>query len=265
MAPAPPPMLLVLKLILVPALVVSASLAERRWGSRVAGLLTSFPIVTGPILFFFAMEEGDAFTAEVSRGALVALAAVAGCGLAYAWASQRTPWWISLPVSWASFVVITLALLGRGLTAPWGLAVAVGSVVLARVLLPTSRGARAARGRSAWDLPLRTLSATIVVLSVTGLGRRLGPSLSGAFTPFPVALGVLLAFTHAQHGASSAIQFLRGFLPGMWSFAVFCFVAAIGVVPLGGWQGLLLALASVVPLQAAVLWWLERPRDPRAP
>lgn len=78
-------------------------------------------------------------------------------------------------------------------------------------------------------------------------------------------VNAVAAFTHAQHGGSSAIQFLRGFLPGMWSFAVFCFVAAMGVVPLGGWQGLLLALASVVPLQAAVLWWLERPRAPRAP
>lgn len=51
------------------------------------------------ILFFFAMEQDDAFTAEASRGALVALVAVAGCGPAYAWALLRAPWWISLPVS----------------------------------------------------------------------------------------------------------------------------------------------------------------------
>src|SRR5262249_38702380 len=125
-------------------------------------------------------------------------------------------------------------------------------------LLPVSRGPRARTERSRWDLPLRTLSAMAVVVSVTGLGRRLGPTLSGAFTPFPVALGVLLAFTHAQQGASSAIKFMRGFLPGMWSFAVFCFVAALSVVPLGGVGGLLLALAAVIPIQAVVLWWMQR-------
>ncbi len=67
---------------------------------------------------------------------------------------------------------------------------------------------------------------------------------------------------HAQQGSASAIQFLRRFLPGMWGFAVFCFVAAVAVVPLGGWQGLLLALASVVPIQLAVLWWMQRRAAP---
>ncbi len=251
-------MLLLLKVILVPLLVASASVAERRWGPRVAGLLTSFPIVTGPILFFFVMEQGTVFTAEAACGALVALVAVAASGLAYSWASLHTPWWISLPASWATFTACTLALHGQALTASWALAAALASFALVGVLLPAARGARRRVDRSRWDLPLRTLSAMVVVVSVTGLGRRLGPTLSGAFTPFPVALGVLLAFTHAQQGSSSAIQFMRGFLPGMWSFAVFCFVAALTVVPLGGMAGLLIALAAVLPIQAVVLWWMRR-------
>ena len=257
-------MLLVLKLILVPGLVASASLAERRWGPRIAGLLTSFPIVTGPVLIFFAIEQGDAFTAEASRGALVALVAVAGSGLAYAWTSLRSPWWISLLVSWGTFTVVTLALRGRALAPLWALAAALASFMMVRALLPASRGPHAAPQRSSWDLPLRTLAAMLVVLSVTGLAQRLGPTLSGAFTPFPVALGVLLAFTHAQRGSSSAIQFLRGFIPGMWSFAAFCFVAAVAVVPLGSAAGLLLALAAVMPIQAAVFWRMQKSLGPVA-
>ena len=251
-------MLLVLKLILVPGLVVSASLAERRWGPRIAGLLTSFPIVTGPILIFFAIEQGDAFMAEASRGALVALVAVAASGLAYAWVSIRSPWWVSLPVSWGTFTVITLALRGWALAPPWSLGAALASFLMVRALLPASRASGAAPRRSSWDLPLRTLAAMVVVVSVTGLAEQLGPTLSGAFTPFPVALGVLLAFTHAQQGSARAVQFLRGFLPGMWSFAAFCFVAAVAVVPLGSGAGLLLALAAVMPIQAAVLWRMQR-------
>lgn len=251
-------MLILLKLVLVPMLVVSVTLGGRRWGPRIAGFLVSFPIVAGPTLTFFAIEQGNLFAAEASRATLVALTGVAVSSLVYAWAALRTPWWISLAASWVSFVVTALALHDMRWTQLTALAVALASSAVARVLLPWARGAHAPTVRSAWDLPLRTISSVVVVLIVTGLAHRLGPTLSGAFTPFPVALGVLLAFTHAQQGVSTTIRFLRGFLPGMWSFAVFCFVASLALVPLGSWLGFLLALASLIPIQAIVLWWLGR-------
>jgi hypothetical protein len=77
-------------------------------------------------------------------------------------------------------------------------------------------------------------------------------------TPFPVAISVLLGFSHAQHGSSAAIRFLRGFLPGMWSFAAFCYVLSVTIVGVGTWAAFLLAITSVVPIQLAVLWWLRR-------
>ena len=251
-------MLLVLKLVLVPALVVSVTLAGRRWGPRVGGLLASFPLVAGPILIFFAIEQGNVFAAEAARAALVALAGVSVSSLAYAWIALRTPWWVSLAVSWAGFVVTTLTLRDIRWTRLSALAAAAASFLLAQALLPRSRGAPVSASRSVWDLPLRTLSSVVMVSIVTGLAQRLGPALSGAFTPFPVALGVLLVFTHTQQGPATVTRFLRGFLPGMWSFAVFCFVASLALVPLGSGPGLLLALIAVIPIQAAVLWWLER-------
>ena len=85
-------MLIVLKLTLVPGLVLLASLATRRWGARIGGLLTGLPIVSAPALFFFAVEQGDAFAAEASRGVIVSLLAVAATALSYAWVSLRAPW-----------------------------------------------------------------------------------------------------------------------------------------------------------------------------
>src|SRR5260221_10047723 len=63
---ARPHMLLILKLTLVPSLVLGATLAVRRWGPRIGGLLTGLPIVSGPALFFFAVEQGNAFAAVAS-------------------------------------------------------------------------------------------------------------------------------------------------------------------------------------------------------
>ena len=94
-------MLLLLKVLLVPALVVFVTLGGRRWGPRVGGFLTSFPIVAGPTLFFFAAEQGGAFASEAARATLVALVGVAVSGLVYAWVSLGLPWGASLAASWA--------------------------------------------------------------------------------------------------------------------------------------------------------------------
>jgi hypothetical protein len=258
-------MLLLLKLVVVPALVAVVSLAGRRWGPRVAGVATSLPIVAGPALFFFAIEQGDAFAADASQAALVALIAVAASGLAYVRASVRTPWWTSLGACWASFVAVSFAMLALRWTAPAALLAALGSIALARALLPDVSPPLTALPPPAWDLPVRMLSAMVLVVTVTELADRLGPGLSGAFAPFPVALSVLLAFTHAQQGAGASIRFLRGFLAGMWSIAVFCFVTALTLIPLGRWTSFALAIVAVVPLQAAVLWWMELARVEPAP
>jgi hypothetical protein len=241
----------------VPLLVLSVSLAARRWGSRIGGLLTGLPIVSGPALFFFAVEQGQAFAAEAARAVLVSLLAVSASALAYAWAALRTPWWTSLPLSWASFFLVVLLVRHVHWPATVALVAALAGLVLAQVSLPRS-GARAMRPRPAWDLPLRAVSAMVLVVTVTGLAQRLGPTLSGALTPFPVAISVLLGFTHAQDGSSSAISFLRGFMPGMWSFAAFCFVLSVTIVTVGTSAAFALALGCALAIQGAVLWEMRR-------
>jgi hypothetical protein len=251
-------LLLVLKLTLVPGLVLLASLATRRWGAKIGGLLTGLPIVSAPALFFFAVEQGDAFAAEASRGVIVSLLAVAATALSYAWVSLCTPWWLSLPVSWTSFFVVVWLLYGVRWPAAVALIVALASMVVAQALLPRA-GGHTAKPRPAWDLPLRAFASMALVVVVTGLAHRLGPTLSGALTPFPVAISILLGFSHAQQGSSAAISFLRGFFPGMWGFAAFCFVLSVTIVPLGTAAAFALATACALLIQAVVLWGM-RPR-----
>ena len=251
-------MFLLLKIIVVPALIISVTLAGRRWGPRVGGVFASLPLVAGPVLFFLAQEQGEGFAAEAARATLVSLIAVGASGLAYAWASLRAPWWASLAASWGSFVLLVLALHRIPWTPLAAFSAALASFILARALLPQTGEGAAPATRSAWDMPLRVISAVALVLVTTGLAPSLGPTLSGALTPFPVALAILMAFTHVQQGPHTTIRFLRGFFPGMWSFAVFCLVTTLGLVALGKWVGFALALASVIPVQTAVLWWGAR-------
>ena len=73
-----------------------------------------------------------------------------------------------------------------------------------------------------------------------------------------VALAVVLAFTHAQEGAPAVIALLRGFLPSMVSFALFCFVLALAMVPLRFAAAFPLALAAQLTIHAATLRWVVR-------
>jgi hypothetical protein len=251
-------MLLVLKLVLVPALVAAVTLAGRRWGAVVAGLLGSLPIVSGPALVFYAIEQGDAFAADASRAILVTLVPVSAAALTYAWASLVAPWWVSAAAGCGTFAVAVLAVERVAWTPQTALPVALAGIALARALLPPVPGAGAPAVRSGWDLPLRVLSTVGLLLVLTSIAARLGPDRTGVFTAFPVALGILLAFTHVQQGAVTAVRFLRGFLPGMGSTAAFCFVAALALRPLGAATAFTLALATSVSVQAAVVWWTRR-------
>jgi hypothetical protein len=248
---------LLLKLVLVPGLIALVTLAGRRFGPRVGGWLNALPLVAGPALFFLALEQGNVFVARAAEATLPGLAAVAAFTVIYSWTAVTRRWWLCVLVGWTGFSVLTIALQAVPWTATSGLALALTAFGVARLLLPRLPEAPPPARAPAWDLPLRMASAVALVLAVTGLATRLGPRLAGAITPFPIATTILLAFTHAQQGAPAAVGFLRAFLPAMWSFVLFCFVLAVGVVGLGRDPAFLLALALSLAAQGVVWLGLE--------
>ncbi|MBA4742452.1 MAG: hypothetical protein H2060_07065 [Azoarcus sp.] len=84
--------LLALKLTLVPAIIYAVTLAGRRWGARVAGRLSAFPVVAGPILLFVAIEQSVEFAAAAGAGTVAAIAAFAAYALVYSWLATRFAW-----------------------------------------------------------------------------------------------------------------------------------------------------------------------------
>ena len=76
--------MLALKLLLVPAFLALISLAGRRWGPEVAGWLAGFPVLTGPILFLLALENGPVFAAAAATVSLSAVSGAVAFGLCYA-------------------------------------------------------------------------------------------------------------------------------------------------------------------------------------
>ena len=175
------------------------------------------------------------------------------------------PWPVGLVGGWLVFVVTTLGLNAVSWPPMFALGTALASFVVAERLLPAVTGRVSAGVAPDWDLPLRIVAALALVLTVTHLASWLGPRLSGALTPFPVALSILMAFTHSQQGTATAITFLRAFLAAMWSFALFCFVVAVAAAPLGRSLAFVLALGAQLIVHALVLWRMQAKTEAFSP
>jgi hypothetical protein len=216
--------LLLLKLVLAPALVGGATLAGRRYGMRLAGILGGLPVVVGPILLALALAHGRHFATDAAVGTLAGLLSLCGFMLAYAWAAQTVAWPAALAGGWATFALATLLLDHVHLSAVAALLAVAAAFWLTTRLLPRPLEASPAGPPLRFDLAIRMAVTAALVLILTGLAGALGPHLSGLLAAFPVLASVLAVFTHRQDGGSAAAVFLRGLVAGLGGFAVFCFV-----------------------------------------
>jgi hypothetical protein len=78
--------------------------------------------------------------------------------------------------------------------------------------------------------------------------------MSGILTAFPTAVTIIAVFTHAQRGAEAVLQFLRGVVPGLMSFTIFCLVMAIALRGSSLPAALALALGAQIVLQSVIVW-----------
>jgi hypothetical protein len=251
------------KILLAPTFVIVASLAARRYGARIGGLVGGLPVVAGPILLVFALDHGAAFAADAAAGTLLGLISLLAFILVYAYLAGRMSWAGSLFLGWGAFFLMTAALSAKTVSAGPALAVVLVAIGLTLLVLP-----RARRGRQTivepplWDLPLRALSAVALVLALTAVAGQLGAKLSGLLAPFPVIASVLAVFTHAQYGEQDLLRIMRGFVLGLVAYSLFCFVLAVSLEAFGIAEGFLLATLAALATQAVALTVTWRQREP---
>jgi hypothetical protein len=246
--------LLATKLLLAPGFVVGASLAARRFGPRVGGLIAGLPVVAGPILLAYALAHGRAFAAGAAAGTLLGLVSLIAFVVVYARLAGRVFWGASMLAGWVAFAVATVAFSALSVGAGLALAIAAAGLLVGLASLPRpGSGARAQSTPPAWDLPLRAACALALVLTLTAIAGWLGPRLSGLLAPFPIIATVLATFTHAQRGTDELLRLLRGLVSGFAAFALFCFTLALSLRHLDTASAFALATALALLTQAGAL------------
>jgi hypothetical protein len=245
------------EILLAPILVGGSTLAARRWGHAVGGVVSGFPAVVGPLLLITAALHRAAFTARAANGTLLGLAALAAFALVYSWVARRAGWKLSVVAAWLAAALTTLlvAWLAGGFGFPSGLLVGALSLAAASRAMPSTGGwVQQTPAEPGWlEVPLRMALTTALVGALIAASELFGSLIGGMLAALPVIASILAAFTHQRYGSGPVIVLLRGMLAGMTGFVGFCAVVAALIEPLGLMPTFALATVTAVVLQLTVL------------
>ncbi len=255
----------IFKILLTPALIWVVSMAGRRWGAAVSGLLIGLPLTSGPVALFISLEHGTVFARQTASGILLGTIGVALFCLAYGWlAALRQPWPVALLGGWFATLFATATLDQVHISGLLALVVAIVALLALNRLMPRAEE-RVIGGRSPWwDIPARIIVATAFLLALTAVAASLGPQLSGLLATLPIYASILASFNHHLLGPAQAVRFTRGLALGLFGFIAFFAVleALLTITPLAVTFGA--ATLAALATQAA-LGWLSHERAAHQP
>ncbi|MBX3036404.1 MAG: hypothetical protein KF758_05790 [Anaerolineales bacterium] len=219
----------ILKLILAPIIIGSASLAGRKWGASVSGWMVGLPLTSGPVVFFLALSHNRAFVFESIQGVLSGLFSIVAFTLAYAWTAKKFNWLISFILSMFAFFIV--AILFQNIQLPF-ITIFIYNIItiLASVfLIPKSENIKSTATPGKWDIPSRIIIGTSFIIFITAIAPYIGARLTGLLTMIPLYVSILTIFAHRHDGGDSAINVLRGLTYGLFAFASFYLALGLSI------------------------------------
>jgi len=235
-------------------LVAIATSLGYRFGPRITGWVAGFPVVAGPILLLFAVEQGPPFAARAAESSLLGAVSLTAFCLMYTHVARHYSWPISLVSGWICFGGTTYLL--RNFPSAWWLnaGAALVTIRLGTLLLPKPHSPLLPRTIRQWDIPSRMLATAILVVGLTSAARGIGSRISGLLTPFPIVTSVIAVFAHRDQGYPGAVRTLQGLLASMSAFVGFCAVLTLTLLRWGiGWAFTAAVLANVLILCITLL------------
>lgn len=244
---------LALRIVIGPLGVLGGTVAQRRLGPAVAGLVIGLPLTSLPLLWLVAIQHGAAFTGSMTNAILIG-SIVEGLVLwSYAKLAARlspTPALLGALAIFAGGVTLVGMLHVSALIA--GLLTAAGFALALRWWPETSSEEIEANGRT--RLVVRVVAATVFTIIIVTMATKLGALLTGLVDALPVTTMVMAFMTHQEQGPDATSQFIRGVLRGSFSWVISTVVLAevlrTGHVLLAFGLSLLTALIVQAAVQA---------------
>lgn len=256
-------LILVLRMAIAAAFVVTASIITERSGPVIGALVATLPISAGPSYVFLALDHDAAFIAQGALASLPVNAATIVLGLVYVVLAQRH----GLVASCGAAIAVWIALASLIRQFDWslasGLAVNLIAFGICIPLLARYRHAKMPLVTRRWyDVPFRASLVATLVAIVVSTSSWVGPKVSGIIALYPIVFTSMMVILHPRIGGPPTAAVIANAAWGLLGFGVAIAVLHVAVVEFGSAIGLSLALATCVTWNLT-LWWNGRRRVPR--
>ena len=251
-------LILVLRMAITAAFVVTASIIAERSGPVIGALVATLPISAGPSYAFLALDHDAAFIAQGALASLPVNAATIVLGLIYVVLAQRH----NLVVSCGLAMAVWIALASIVRLFDWSLSAGLAANLVAfGICIPLLARYRHAKmpliTRRWYDVPLRaSLVATLVAIVVSTSGW-VGPRVSGVIALYPIVFTSMMLILHPRIGGPPTAAVIANAAWGLLGFGMAVAVMHVAVLQFGSAIGLSLALATCV-IWNLTLWWNGR-------
>lgn len=245
--------MLALKLMLVPFFIALVALVGRRFSATLAGLLSGFPIVAGPILYFLYLDQGAEFAIRAAASAISGVIPLACFCFVYAWMATKYSWLVCETVALAAYAMLGLIVVRLADYTHSAVLATLFALIVLIFFSPKHTQTIGRTPTSNLELVVRMVASVCLVFVVTGFASILGAEYSGVLAAFPIASSVIAIFSQRFHSPYHAMESLKALKWGLFGMSAFFYA----IVQLSGSLSFPVAFACSIVIACviqAVIW-----------
>jgi hypothetical protein len=251
-------LLLLLRMAIAAAFVVTASIITERSGPVIGALIATLPVSAGPAYVFLALDHDAPFIAKGALASLPVNAATIFMCLTYVVLAQRR----GLLASCGSAIAVWVVLASVIKQFDWSLTAGIAANLIAfGICIPLLAGYRHVKmplvTRRWYDVPMRAALVATLVAIVVSTSSWVGPRISGIIALYPVVFSSIMVILHPRIGGPPTAAVLANSAWGLLGFGMAIAVLHVGAANFGSAIGLSLALATCVTWNLT-LWGIGR-------
>ena len=243
------------KLLVSVGIVLGLSMIAERVSTRIAGLLSGYPLGTAVALFFIGLELSPGFAAESAIHTLAGFTATLALGGGYLLFGRRDGLrgvlsgtlgglgcWLA-----ASTLLAAIDFNRLSGTLTTLLAITVFTWLYRRIPDIRTR----TRSRTSWlAVAFRAGLAAGIIFLITGLAHVLPTAWAGLLAAFPVTMYPFLVILHLTHGAAPVATVIKHYPAGLGSLLSYALCVSLSYPVMG------LAWGTLAGFGVATLWLL---------